>query len=72
MVSDFRKPFAAPPTIFGVAFLVGLGIDFINAVLNRDQFLILGLVLVYSTMLIIFNLVVDIVYAFLDPRIRHG
>ena len=29
MVSDFRKPFAAPPTIFGVAFLVGLGIDLV-------------------------------------------
>ena len=29
MVSDFQKPFAPPPAIFGVAFLVGLGIDFI-------------------------------------------
>ena len=28
MVSDFQKPFAAPPTIFGVTFLIGLGIDF--------------------------------------------
>ncbi len=29
MINDFRRPFAAPPTIFGVAFLAGLGIDFI-------------------------------------------
>ncbi len=29
MASDFQKPFAPPPTIFGVAFLVGLGFDFI-------------------------------------------
>ena len=29
MASDFQKPFVPPPTIFGVAFLVGLGIDFI-------------------------------------------
>ncbi len=30
MVADFKKPFAAPPTIFGVAFLVGLAIDTID------------------------------------------
>ena len=47
----------------------GIGTDFVNAVLNRDQFLILGLVLVYSTILILFNLLVDITYAWVDPRI---
>lgn len=29
MVDDFRRPFAAPPTIFGVAFLIGLGVDLV-------------------------------------------
>ncbi len=53
-------------TIFAIP---GLGDHFVNAVLNKDQFLILGLVLVYSTMLVLFNLLVDIAYAFVDPRI---
>jgi len=48
----------------------GIGTDFVNAVLNRDQFLILGLVLVYSTILIVFNLIVDVAYAWIDPRIE--
>lgn len=48
----------------------GLGRDFVNAVLNKDQFLILGLVLVYSTMLIVFNMLVDVAYSWIDPRIE--
>lgn len=48
----------------------GLGDHFVNAVLNKDQFLILGLVLVYSTMLVLFNLLVDVAYAWVDPRIE--
>jgi len=48
----------------------GLGEHFVNAVLNKDQFLILAVVLVYSTLLIVFNLVVDVAYAWVDPRIE--
>ena len=48
----------------------GLGRDFVNAVRNKDQFLILGLVLTYSTILIVFNLIVDVAYAWFDPRIE--
>lgn len=47
----------------------GLGTYFVSAVLTKDQFLILGLVLTYATMLILFNLIVDLAYAWLDPRI---
>lgn len=47
----------------------GIGRDFVNAVVTKDQFLILGLVLVYATMLIVFNMLVDIAYAWVDPRI---
>ncbi|MCX5662660.1 MAG: ABC transporter permease [Planctomycetota bacterium] len=50
----------------------GLGEHFVNAVRNKDQFLILGVVLVYSTILIVFNLVVDVAYAWIDPRIEMG
>lgn len=48
----------------------GLGEHFVNAVINKDQFLILGLVLTYSTLLIMFNLLVDVAYAWVDPRIE--
>src|SRR5688572_21751486 len=48
----------------------GLGQHFVNAVLNRDRTLILGVVMVYSVFLLIFNLLVDIAYAWVDPRIE--
>jgi len=47
----------------------GLGQHFVNSVLNRDRTLILGVVLVYSVFLLTFNLLVDIAYAWVDPRI---
>jgi len=47
----------------------GLGQHFVNGVKNRDQTLILGTVMVYSTLLLTLNLLVDIGYAFIDPRI---
>lgn len=53
--------------VFG---LPGLGNHFVTAVLDKDQFLILGLVLTFATLLVLFNLAVDIAYAWLDPRIR--
>jgi oligopeptide transport system permease protein len=48
----------------------GLGVHFVNSVLNKDLFLIIGTVLVYSTMLVVFNLAVDVAYRWIDPRIR--
>jgi oligopeptide transport system permease protein len=48
----------------------GLGEHFVTAVLNKDQFLILGVVLTFSAILILFNLLVDVAYAWLDPRIQ--
>ena len=48
----------------------GVGEYFVNSVLSKDQSLILGIVLVYATMLIVSNLVVDVAYAWLDPRIE--
>lgn len=49
----------------------GLGNIFIQSVLNRDEPLILGIVAFLSILVMIFNLVVDISYGFLDPRIRY-
>ena len=47
----------------------GMGEHFVSAVQNSDYFLIIGVVLVFSTMLIVFNLIVDILYRWIDPRI---
>jgi oligopeptide transport system permease protein len=47
----------------------GLGRHFVNGVTNRDQTLILGTVMVYSVFLLSLNLLVDIGYALVDPRI---
>ena len=49
----------------------GLGNIFIQSVLNRDEPLILGIVAFLSILIMIFNLIVDISYGFLDPRIRY-
>jgi oligopeptide transport system permease protein len=48
----------------------GLGQHFVNSVLNRDRTLILGTVMVYSLFVLAFNLLVDIGYALVDPRIE--
>lgn len=49
----------------------GLGNIFINSVLNRDEPLTLGIVAFLSILVMAFNLIVDISYGFLDPRIRY-
>jgi len=48
----------------------GMGVHFVNGALNRDLPVVLGTVIVYSALLIVFNLIVDVAYSFLDPRIR--
>ncbi len=54
-------------TIFAVP---GIGRYFVGGALNRDYTLVLGTVLVYSTLLLLLNLVVDLLYAYLDPRVQ--
>jgi oligopeptide transport system permease protein len=49
----------------------GLGNIFIQSVLNRDEPLTLGIVAFLSILIMLFNLVVDVSYGFLDPRIRY-
>jgi oligopeptide transport system permease protein len=50
----------------------GMGKYFIDAVTNRDYPLIMGVTMVYGFVLVIANLVVDLCYALIDPRIRIG
>jgi oligopeptide transport system permease protein len=48
----------------------GVGTHFVDAVLSKDLTMIMGIVLTYSTMLIVFNLIVDVLYHWVDPRIE--
>jgi oligopeptide transport system permease protein len=48
----------------------GMGQHFVNGVQNKDLFLIMGVVLIFATMLILFNLAVDVLYRWVDPRIE--
>jgi len=53
--------------VFGIP---GVGQFFIRGALNRDYTLVLGITVVYAALVIFLNLVVDLLYGYLDPRIR--
>jgi len=48
----------------------GLGMHFVNSSLNADYTLVVGLALLYAALLIVLNLVVDLAYGWLDPRVE--
>jgi oligopeptide transport system permease protein len=54
--------------IFGIP---GLGQFFVTGALNRDYTLVLGIVVFYACLIVLFNLLVDLAYAAIDPRIRY-
>jgi len=53
-----------------IAGLPGIGRYLVQGAVNRDYTLVLGMVIIYSALLIFMGLLIDIVYAWLDPRIR--
>jgi oligopeptide transport system permease protein len=53
-----------------IAGLPGIGRYMVQGALNRDYTLVLGMVIIYSTLLIVMGLLVDLLYAWLDPRVR--
>jgi ABC-type dipeptide/oligopeptide/nickel transport system permease component len=55
-------------TIFGIP---GIGRYFVSSITNRDYPVIMGTILFFSVTIVLVNLVVDLVYAWLDPRIRY-
>jgi oligopeptide transport system permease protein len=55
-------------TIFG---LPGVGRYFVEGALNRDYTLVMGTVVLVAVFVLLFNLLVDIAYALIDPRVRH-
>jgi ABC-type dipeptide/oligopeptide/nickel transport system permease component len=56
-------------TVFGWP---GVGRLLVDSIFARDLPVVLGIVLVYSLMFIVVNLIVDVVYTFIDPRVRFG
>ena len=54
--------------IFGIP---GLGQHFVRGALNRDYTLVLGIVVFYATLVVLLNLIVDLLYGVIDPRIRQ-
>jgi oligopeptide transport system permease protein len=55
-------------TIYG---LPGIGQLFVNGALNRDYSLVLSLTILVGTLTILFNAIVDVLYALIDPKIRY-
>ena len=53
--------------IFGIP---GIGRYFVQGALNRDYTLVLGVVVFYGALIVLFNLLVDLAYAYLDPKVR--
>jgi oligopeptide transport system permease protein len=49
----------------------GLGRFFVTGALNRDYTLVMGVVVFYGTLIILMNLLVDLAYAWLDPKVRY-
>lgn len=56
-------------TIFGVP---GIGTYFVNAALNRDYPLVMGVIIIYAVLIMLLNLAVDLLYAVLDPKVRYA
>jgi len=56
-------------TVFAVP---GIGRHFVDAALNRDYPLVMGITLLYGGILILFNILTDLLRGWLDPRVRHG
>ena len=48
----------------------GLGREFVSAIVNRDYTMIMGTTIVLATLIIVANVIVDILYKIIDPRIK--
>ena len=49
----------------------GIGKSFVDAALNRDYAVMMGVTLLVGALTILFNLLVDVLYAWVDPKIRY-
>jgi oligopeptide transport system permease protein len=55
-------------TIFA---LPGIGRSFVDGALNRDYTVVLGVTILYGVLIVLFNLLADLTYSVLDPRVRY-
>ena len=74
-VVSYLGPAAAAVTTGSVVIesiydIPGVGRYFVNAALNRDYPLVMGVVIFYATLIMMMNLIVDVIYSFLDPKLR--
>jgi oligopeptide transport system permease protein len=49
----------------------GLGSYFVQGALNRDYSLVMGVVIFYGVLIIVLNFLVDLIYAWLNPKVRY-
>jgi oligopeptide transport system permease protein len=56
-------------TLFG---LPGTGRYLVQGAINRDYTLVMGMIIVYGALTLLCNLIADLIYTWLDPRVRHG
>jgi oligopeptide transport system permease protein len=68
MLADLLTGSFVIETVFQIP---GTGTFFINAFNNKDYTMIVGITLLYALLLLTLNLIVDLAYAWLDPRVRH-
>ena len=68
MVADLLTGSFVVENVFQIP---GIGVFMVNSSLGRDYTMIVGLVLLYAVLLLGLNLMVDIAYQFLDPRVRY-
>jgi oligopeptide transport system permease protein len=55
-------------TVFG---LPGTGRYLVQGAINRDYTLVMGMIIVYGALTLTLNLIADLLYGWLDPRVRH-
>ena len=55
--------------IFGIP---GLGRFFVQGALNRDYTLVMGVVVFYGVLIVVANMLVDLAYAWLDPKVKYS
>ena len=68
---DFGGLFAGAIVTETIFTLDGMGFYFINALQASDPYPIMAWLMVVATMVITFNLVADVIYGYLDPRVRY-
>ena len=69
---------SVPALVGGAVFLEsifswpGMGTLYLDAIAGRDYPLIMGMTFIIATVILLANLITDVAYAFIDPRIRYG